>query len=198
VEPFLYRILPITVGQLATFRNDGRAESDRELDRLLPQRAKLSQMLPKGTVSFAPAEKISDLQQQCEVFCRYLIGQKPDKYVQKKYAEWHLNMDFRAMDRFDNFLVKWATKGSLFCKCCDSYSRFFRSSSLLRKKLIYLLAILETSPQFYSFLDRADERNRWLIFFRICLKGGFFVLALFVALPFLFPAQKLLTEKKKT
>ena len=45
LEPLLFRVLPITAGQLATFANDGRGEPHPLLAQLAPPRVTLQQML---------------------------------------------------------------------------------------------------------------------------------------------------------
>jgi hypothetical protein len=58
----------------------------------------------------------------------------------------------------------------------------------LRKKLVYLLAILETSSPYFRFFDQAPGRNKVMVFLTLGLRGSGFALALllsfFMYLPF--------------
>jgi uncharacterized protein YbjT (DUF2867 family) len=199
VEPLFLKFLPITVGQLATFRNDGLAEAHPDMDAIMPRTSSLGEMLQSEA---SPGEAAADeadpaLRRECEVFCRYLINLKPDDYVLKKYGDCHRRIDLASGDRFDAFLLKLGSRGVKWCKCCDAYSRFFRPRSPLRKRLIYLLAILETSPRVHTRVDMADDQNRWLVFMRVAFRGGVFVLALLGSSVFLLPAQMLMGGRDK-
>ncbi|NNM00448.1 MAG: hypothetical protein HKO62_06830 [Gammaproteobacteria bacterium] len=51
----------------------------------------------------------------------------------------------RGSSRFDRLLLRLARAGSVATRLTDGYARFFVPGSLLRDKLVLLLAILETS-----------------------------------------------------
>jgi hypothetical protein len=137
-----------------------------------------------------------DRKKECQIFCRYLTGQKANDFVMNKYIECHARVDMKARDKFDAFLVKLASRSPFFTRFCDSFSRFFYSPSLLRIKLVYLLAILENSPPYCLFMDRADRMGKVMLLVVTGLKGMAFGFFLFFSFLFLFPLKMILSSKK--
>lgn len=195
LEPLFYSMLPLTRGQLATFKNIGTIHENEVFLKLSPRFKKIDQMIDDGL----QIERIQqeNYKRECRVFCRYLTAQKENDFVLNKYIECHSRVDMKARDKFDSFLVRLASRNPLFTRFCDSFSRFFYSPSLIRKKLVYLLAILENSPPYCSFLDKADEKGKLMLLLAIGLKGVGFGFHLFFSFIFLFPLKILLGSKKK-
>ena len=105
-------------------------------------------------------ERVED--RECVVFTGHLLGVAPDAYVKRKYAEAHDVLGGLApTDPFDAFLLRFASKHRVCTRLADAYARVFRPGSALRRKLIVLLAILETSPPSYrrSTLPWADPKR---------------------------------------
>jgi hypothetical protein len=130
------------------------------------------------------------LERECSVFCRYLIGKEPNDYVQRKYREAHRSPPLAHIDYSnpsDSFLVKLARISPWNTKLIESYARVFHQSSLVRKKLILLLAILESCAPTDSYLDSVDSTFIPLFFLRSlqrCLTFALLVvLATLVILP---------------
>ena len=88
------------------------------------------------------------------VFVSYLTGRKPSDYVLKQYVQAHR---CGALDsgntRFEQLLIAVARQHRFLARVADAYARFFASRSALRKKLVLLLAVLETSAPSYVWLD---------------------------------------------
>lgn len=163
----LGRLLPFSVGQLATFRFDGTAatnllqESGNDL-RDIPQ------MLERGADQAGRAI----LDRECRVFTKHVLGCPPDAYVTRKYVEAHLvSTAFGAASRFDAFLLGFARRHHLFARTADSYASLFFPGAVLRKKLVLLLAILETSPPYYRTIDQAPGEGRTLLV-RLSIRAG--------------------------
>ncbi len=130
------------------------------------------------------------LSHECEVFCSYLTGSKPKTYVLEKYLDAHQKVaSYTASAHFDRFLLRFATTGFVFTKLADSYACLLAPASTLRKKLILLLAILESSSPAYRFLDSVDVSNKPVLFLRILQKGLLFVLSIVLAAIVLLPFQ---------
>ena len=195
VEPLLYSILPFTLGQLATFRNDGTAKENEVQLKLSAGFKNMEAMINDSMQPQQLVLRPSDLEKECRIFCSYLLGKKANAYILDKYTDCHRRVDMSAKNEFDNFLVKKASKNTLLTKLCDSYSRFFYPRSLLRKKLIYLLAILETSSPYSQIIDRSDEKGKSWLGFQIIIRGLGFAFSLFFSFFFLFPFQILLKSK---
>ncbi|HLH42018.1 MAG TPA: hypothetical protein VKV74_03450 [Bryobacteraceae bacterium] len=101
------------------------------------------------------------LERECITYAAYLSGTPPTPYLVEKYLDFHQKLGETARprekartDAFDSFLVEVAARGALWTRLADSYARIFRPNSLLRKKLILVLALLECSPPSFERLDR--------------------------------------------
>ena len=68
----------------------------------------------------------------------------------------------------DGFLVKVAGIGPWSTKIIDAYTRVFRPFSTVRKKLILLLAILESCAPTHAYLDSVDSGSIPLVVPTIC------------------------------
>jgi len=124
------------------------------------------------------------LDRECSVFCRYLIGQKPDDYVKRKYWEAHRDHTLSGSglsNRFDSLLVKIAGISPWTTKPIDVYARVFQPHSLVRKKLILLLAILESCAPTYEYLDIVDSANVLRFFMASFQRCFIFAVLLLVA-----------------
>jgi hypothetical protein len=135
------------------------------------------------------------LDRECVVFCRYLVGQEPSEYVKKKYRAAHQASSFRPGNecRADAFLVKMACiapPGTT--KIIDAYTRIFRPYSVVRKKLILLLAILESCAPTHGYLDSVDTSSIPLLFLRLVNRCLIFALAVACGVLILFPAELML------
>jgi len=195
LDPLVGRWLPVTLGQLASFRNDGRAAASEKAAGFLPDPAGLDAMLPSSRIS--PDVGTTGLERECRVLCRHLVRRDPSGYVIGKYLDLHRQKPMACENRFDTLLLKMGSKRPFLTKFCDAYARFFRPHTCLRQKLIYLLAILEVSPEFSRFLDEADGSNHWWMLARIGFRGGLFGLQLLAAAITLLPLQVLLGRRGK-
>ncbi len=141
----------------------------------------------------------SRLRHECEVFIRYLSGLRLDPYVLQKYIDAHEKAAaYTPSERFDRFLLGFAARSPVFTKLADSYARLFAPASSLRKKLILLLAILESSPAGRQFLERADSSSRSVIVLKALTRGLLFVLSVLLATIALVPFQLVLRLQTKS
>ena len=146
----LGRLLPITAGQLSSFRYDG-VGAPNALQRERPPSLGLDEMLGQAAVTNGDA---AHLDLECNVFTRYLLGIDADAYVRVRYLTAHSTLPALATrDPFDSFLVKFARRGRLFAKLADAHAALFAPASLLRAKMVLLLAILETCPPTHRMID---------------------------------------------
>lgn len=189
LERLVYGLLPLTVGQLASFRNDGTAKDNGVMDKLLPGMQDLTKLIDDSLSIDPPPDIPEQLAKECRVFSRYLVRQLPNNYVMEKYRQCHAKPEFKAADFHDSLLVKLASKGFFLTRMADAYSRFFRSHSLLRRKLAYLMAILEVTPPFFRYLDKADSGGKIGLLIKIGIKGFTLSLHLLFSLIFLMPLQ---------
>ncbi|HEY7336516.1 MAG TPA: hypothetical protein VH639_16610 [Bryobacteraceae bacterium] len=97
----------------------------------------------------------NQLERECSTFATYLSGRLPTPYLIEKYLDFHQKLGEKtAADRFDAFLVGVAARNAVWTRLADSYTRIFRPSSVLRTKLILVLALLECAPPSFEALDR--------------------------------------------
>jgi len=99
------------------------------------------------------------LDRESLVFCRYLVGEKPNDYIQMKYREAHRNHSLASQDpstSAEDLLVRIARISPLATRIIDSYTRVVHPISLVRKKLVLLLAILESSAPTHKYMDSVD------------------------------------------
>jgi len=130
------------------------------------------------------------LARECEVFTDYLSGLESSPYVLQKYLDAHEKViRYHPASRFDRVLLTFATAGPNFTRLADSYVRVFAPASTLRKKLILLLAILESTPLGGRFLDAVDTQNRILLVLRFVLRGLLFLVRFLLATAVLLPLQ---------
>jgi hypothetical protein len=115
------------------------------------------------------------MEAECKVFTRYLLGCQPAPYVVRKYADAHkVSPAFSQGSRFDDFLVRVASVHPMLTKLADSHARMFVATGLLRKKLVLLLAILETSGPSYHLMDATDRGGKAALLARLLVRGAFF------------------------
>jgi len=130
------------------------------------------------------------LVRECQVFTDYLSGLQSSPYVLQKYLDAHEKViRYDPANAFDRVLLRFATAGPNFTRLADSYACVFAPASTLRRKLILLLAILESSPLGGRFLESVDTQNRGLLVLRLALRGLLFLVRLLFATAVLLPLQ---------
>ncbi len=101
---------------------------------------------------------------EAALFCRYLVGASASSYVVAKYASGQKVLPGatgRARgDAFGERLVRFALRGRVHTQLADTYARFFAPYSLLRQKLVLMLAILENSPEIGRALNSSLSASR--------------------------------------
>jgi hypothetical protein len=107
------------------------------------------------------------LARECAVFCRYLIGQDPGEPVARAYVRAHEsgsvtgggNAGTGALDRA---LLRLARGGTTRARVADAYAAVFARASLFRRKIVLLVAILESRGPTSAALDTAVPGSRVL------------------------------------
>ena len=128
------------------------------------------------------------LARECQVFADYLTSVTPDAYVLEKYREAHRKaQSYIPSGPFDQFLLNFATTSTSLTALADSYACLLARGSSLRKKLILLLAILESCPPTHGFVDSVDGHGQPLLYLMILQRGVLFVLRFLLAVVVLLP-----------
>ncbi|MEN8154106.1 MAG: NAD-dependent epimerase/dehydratase family protein [Acidobacteriota bacterium] len=197
MDVFIYPVLPITFGQLASFRNDSTAEPDPVLKGSEGDFFALDKMIEDSLEGEVEEKAGSDSLRECKVFSNYLTGKDPSHFTSLKYLEFLNKVDTETRDDFDSLLMKIGARSPFFAKIADGYSRFFYPQSTLRKKLGYLFAIIETSPKSYKNIDDIGEKGKLKIFMSLFFRGIWFAFHLPFSAIFLLPLQVLKGKKPK-
>lgn len=127
-----------------------------------------------------------ELERECEVFCRYLCGERPNAYVIAKYRAAH---ECGALEppkgatSFERVIVDLARSSTWLAQPLDAYSRVFAKGGLLRRKLVALLAILETRAPYDDAVDTPTSTSVVGFFAQLVGLGVVFALSVvFVAI----------------
>lgn len=177
LEKFLLPVLPLTAGQLASFRNEGTAEPNEFWLEARGGMKSLDQMLESAFLAEEPLER------ECRLWSRYLAGVAPSEYLIARYIDCHRrSADFSTEpDAVDRLLMGIARAGRLGARLADSYATFFRPRSLLRRKLVLLLALMECAPPTCDLLDRPTARSAAGAIARIGCQAAASLLALAIS-----------------
>jgi hypothetical protein len=137
------------------------------------------------------------VERECHVFTGYLLGSPPPPYVVRKYVEAHdLSPAFSRGSRFDIYILRIAATRPSLTRPADSYARIFAANGLLRRKLVLLLAILETAPS-CSVVD-AVEGSRPALLLRLVGAGLRSVFSVTAGIIVFLPAHVLLARREST
>lgn len=94
------------------------------------------------------------LERECQSYTRYLIGQPASPYVIEKYKRFHRERDIAAgLAGFDGVLLSVSARGPLWARLADSYASRWRKNSIVRRKLVLALALLEVANPSFEKLD---------------------------------------------
>ena len=101
------------------------------------------------------------LERECRIYARYLIGQGPSAYVIEKYRDFHLESDAaaRALDPFDHFLVRVSARAPFWARMADTYATRFRKNSAVHRKLVLMLALLECAPSSFEIVEQVHANS---------------------------------------
>jgi hypothetical protein len=130
------------------------------------------------------------LAHECYVFSRYLSGTQTGAYVLEKYCDAHRRRpSFAGTALFDRILLTLASIHPVLTTIVDVYARFFAPGCALRKKLVLLLAILESSAVSQQFLERADSDRKAVLLLAFFGRVLPLAIGLMVSLVTLLPLQ---------
>ncbi len=103
------------------------------------------------------------LDAECSAFCAYLVGREASEYIRQRYCEAHRRTDLvrqNPSNSFDRFIIRFGQRGILCTRMADVYTRWFYRRSVLRSKLLLLMAILECSRSTYSLFEASRSHSR--------------------------------------
>ena len=94
------------------------------------------------------------LERECRTFTRYLVSRDPTPYVVQQYRAAHAAVRAYEATGFDARLAALGRAHPALAFFADAHARVFAPRGAFRKKLVLLLAILETCPPFFGELER--------------------------------------------
>ncbi|MBI4825741.1 MAG: NAD-dependent epimerase/dehydratase family protein [Nitrospirae bacterium] len=183
LEKFIYSALPFNVGQLSSFRFDGTISENRVFSDMSLHMKNVDEMLALSAEKKTSADA-DKLKKECAVFSLYLICRNPDEYVTGKYKDAHIAgvvANDSGLKQFDSFLARAAGFHPILTKLADVYTSVFFKGSVLRKKLVLLLAIIESSAPASFYFDSAPRSARLAVLGRFLRSAIFFTLSLLVS-----------------
>lgn len=94
---------------------------------------------------------------ECRLFCRYLadVDATPDIIGAYQRAHAIATLKLRATTPLDRALQRLAITGTAFTRMADSFAGLIAPASALRRKLVVLMAILESRGASAMRVDRA-------------------------------------------
>ena len=133
-----------------------------------------------------------NLEEECELFSRYLIGEKPTSYVLEKYVDAHKNiLGAVHVTSFDSLLLEIATFHPVATATVDSYTAVFCSGAIFRQKVVVLLSILESSSPSYVHFESPDPSSKAVLVIKMLAKVAFFGVRLLVSMVVFLPLQSM-------
>jgi len=127
---------------------------------------------------------------ECHTFSRYLTNQAPSAYIVEKYCEAHAAGNIlhdTGHDALDAVLVRLARRNGVFIRVVDLYTSLFFKHALVRKKLVLLLAILESAAATHPYFDSTDGLGTFAFCMRTVQRGVICGALLLVALVAILP-----------
>jgi hypothetical protein len=115
-----------------------------------------------------------------------------------RYCDYHaisLGMD-AGEDAFELALMEFAVRHVLCAKMADAYASRFCRNTLLRRKLVLLLALAEVTPPFFHEIDNPDRYWRVGIILKLAAKGCAYAAALGVGMIVLGPLHLVRTNAR--
>lgn len=146
-------------------------------------------------------KNINNLRRECVTLCRYLMDKEPNAYIIDKYVYAHEIDAIPSGNHacfMDELLLKIARLCPFATKLVDAYTVVLLKNSLIRKKLVLLLAILESYALTDHYLRNMGDTRKGLLFFELFSHMLAFALALCLAIGLLLPVHIILTIAAKT
>lgn len=139
--------------------------------------------------------EIDPLARECDALCRYLTGQPASASLRGWYAAGHGALLASGPDTgtIDRILLAVARSGRLPAQLADAYAAVFRRRSLLRCKLILLLALLENDAAHHARYDEGVVDGRLAALLKLAAMGAWWGARLGVATLLFAPLQLVAT-----
>lgn len=136
-----------------------------------------------------------ELLAECRIFSRYLVNENPGKYVCDSYvaAVRQLGEALSPISSFDRLLLRLGRLHPLLTRPVDVYARFFAQASSIRRRLITLLAIIESDGTMHDRLEHPDHGGLPGFIIGMTWRSLLLAVLLLIAMLALLPAQLLMS-----
>jgi hypothetical protein len=103
-----------------------------------------------------------ELAREAATFARYLCGVAAGEYVVERYRAAHALglVELRATSSFERAVVALARRGTWSARAMDASTRLVQPAGLLRRKLVLLLALLESRSPPAEAIDAPTAGSR--------------------------------------
>ncbi len=121
----------------------------------------------------------ADVAREGTVFARYLLGVDASPAVLRRYASACRNLSGEATSGHDQAVVQFIRRHPWSLPYLDAASGWLRRESLLRKRLLVMLSLLETTPEYADrFVSRPGPRGVVIVRIALWAASGILKLAL--------------------
>jgi hypothetical protein len=132
------------------------------------------------------AEPVSaSVRAECRTFTAHVAGIEPDELVVLSYARGLASGAFAkgaGTSALDRVLLSLARRGPFAAGLADAWARCFAPASQLRRRLVLLVAILESTPPAFHAFEPATH-GRVVAFVALLAAGLGFIARLILAVP---------------
>jgi hypothetical protein len=110
------------------------------------------------------AGSIDSLKKECRIITRYLVGQPPSRGQEQRYVEGVAILPVDGATSEDMAVAEFAFSHPGSLPYLDAALGLIRPHSLLRSKLLLMVAVLEASPDCcHAFLPREVSASRFWV-----------------------------------
>lgn len=134
----------------------------------------------------------ASLERECALWCSYLVDMQPSPALLERYAQAHARGIVETSScntRFDRALVGFARLGKWNARLADAHARLFSPAGLLRRKLVLVLALLETDAAHHGRVDLVSAGSRAGFLLRCAVWSASFALLSLVGLLLFLPLR---------
>ena len=143
--------------------------------------------LATGLSRVFPESGNSELHQEGRQLARYLMGVEPVPEILSRYVSGSRELWADAPDEPE---LRWWRRHPCLLPVLDAAAGLMYPQSLLRKKVLLMTAILETTPEHAEFFLRAPPRMPWVLAV-LAVRGAWAVAKAIVGLPVLWWARRI-------
>ena len=185
LERFLMPVLPVAAGQFYAFARDSVASPGPGVRPAPAERIRFDAMVEEASSpSAAPTLPENDdvLDRECDTLTRYLIGEAAPPAIREKYRQAHAPGS--QSPGSPDGLCHLARRGPRFARIADTFAVVFARRSPLRRKLVLLLALLESHGETSARVDTPDAGSPAGFVFAAGLRALVFLVVLALSLVF--------------